>query len=56
MLLSDLLLLTVTKASKAPSSKVQIRTLTAKDLPAVQRLWTRINGIELAEGDSLSNL
>lgn len=56
MLCPDLLLLTVAKASKSRSSGVQFRALTARDLPAVQSLWTHTKGIEMAEGDSLPSL
>lgn len=44
------------RAAKSPPSKIDIRALTAKDLPSARELWIRSSGIELAEGDSLPSL
>lgn len=56
MLRPDLLLLTVAKTSESSITGIKIRALTAKDLPAVRKLWTQTKGIEMAEGDSLHSL
>lgn len=56
MLRPYVLLLTLAKTPKLQLPKVKIRSLTAKDLPAVQALWKHTKGVEMDEGDSLPNL
>lgn len=34
----------------------RFRAMTAADLPAARRLWAAVDGVELAEGDSLAEL
>jgi len=53
---ASLLRLTVKKAEKASSPHVVFRAMRVCNIPAARKLWTRSEGVELAEGDRRAEL